>query len=342
MDDPGSAPADYHDRMTVAKSFALAIGAAAERHPAAEPLLVAAALLPPEPIPLFLFDEGREKLAEGLGTLLEGRGRAVAELRRFGLVDLEEIGDERDLESKTEALGLIRLAAEWRRDRAAADSIRGGLIEALTSVYPDGVYNAPAWWPRARRLDAVALGLLGGGSKDLEVEAESRASLLQCLGTYRYATGAYSAARPLFERALAIRERVLSAEHPRTATSLNDLAVLLQDQGDLSAARRLFERTLAITRRHRRARALFRPIGSTNGPVVPPDGALAFCQPTRDLKIGRQHPTVVLCDPRSFPVTPPSWAARPSSTAHAFPCRPCSTTWRRETRLTNSWTDFRR
>lgn len=80
LDDADSASSAYHDRLTVAKTFTLAIEAAAQRHPAAEPLLVAAALLPPEPIPLFLLAEGRAALAEGLGKSLESRGleRAAA------------------------------------------------------------------------------------------------------------------------------------------------------------------------------------------------------------------------------------------------------------------------
>ena len=46
-----------------------------------------------------------------------------------------------------------------------------------------------------------------------------------------------AAARPLFERALAIFEKALGAEHPNTATSRNNLARLLQAQGDQAAAR---------------------------------------------------------------------------------------------------------
>jgi tetratricopeptide (TPR) repeat protein len=55
-----------------------------------------------------------------------------------------------------------------------------------------------------------------------------------------------AAARPLFERALAIREAALGAGHPDTAASLANLGLLLQEQGDLAAARPLFERALAI------------------------------------------------------------------------------------------------
>jgi hypothetical protein len=51
LDTEKDAPAEYHDRLTVAKTFALPIGEAAGLHPAAEPLLVHAALLAPAPIP---------------------------------------------------------------------------------------------------------------------------------------------------------------------------------------------------------------------------------------------------------------------------------------------------
>jgi Tetratricopeptide repeat len=49
------------------------------------------------------------------------------------------------------------------------------------------------------------------------------------------------------ERALAICEKVLGPEHPDMAQSLNNLALLLQDQGsDLAAARPLQERVRAM------------------------------------------------------------------------------------------------
>jgi len=47
--------------------------------------------------------------------------------------------------------------------------------------------------------------------------------------------GDLAGARALHERALAIREKTLGPEHPDTAESLNNLALLLQAQGDLAA-----------------------------------------------------------------------------------------------------------
>jgi len=52
-------------------------------------------------------------------------------------------------------------------------------------------------------------------------------------------------AQALYQRALAIRERVLGPEHPDTATTLNNLGGLLYLQGDRSGARSLLERALA-------------------------------------------------------------------------------------------------
>ena len=51
---------------------------------------------------------------------------------------------------------------------------------------------------------------------------------------------------PLFERALAIREKTLGPEHPDTAESLINLGSLLHDKGEFAGARPLFERALAI------------------------------------------------------------------------------------------------
>lgn len=88
---------------------------------------------------------------------------------------------------------------------------------------------------------------MGGddGSQHPEPGLRHRAALASLL----QAQGDFVAARPLFERTLAIYERVLGPEHPDTATSLNNLAHLLQAQGDFVAARPLFERALTICKK---------------------------------------------------------------------------------------------
>jgi hypothetical protein len=246
------APAEYHGGLTAAKSFALAIDEAAKLHPAAEPLILYAALLAPEPIPLFLFSEAREKFGEPLASQLadDGLDEAVAALRALALVDRETIADERDPSVTTETIRLhrlVRIAAAARRLAEEAEAGRRVLIEAMASVYPRDVYDNPSAWLRARRLDALALDLVGGPDPPPAGAETAAGLLLDRLATYRRgALAAYAAARPLYERALAICEKALGPEHPSTATSLNNLASLLQDQGDLAGARPLFERALAI------------------------------------------------------------------------------------------------
>jgi tetratricopeptide (TPR) repeat protein len=254
LDDARDAPVEYHDGLTVAKTFALAIEEAAKLHPAAEPLIVHAALLAPEPIPLFLFAEAREKLGESLADSLAGEGldEAVAALRAFALIDRETISDERDPTITTPTIRLHRLVrqvAATRREGDAREVMRRALIEAVAMVSPGDVFHKPETWPRMRRLEALALTLVGGDAVPKGMERRA-ADLLYQAGVYRHvALAAYAQARPLIERALAIREKVLGSEHPATAQSLNNLALLLMAQGELAGARPLIERALAIRER---------------------------------------------------------------------------------------------
>ncbi len=47
-------------------------------------------------------------------------------------------------------------------------------------------------------------------------------------------------------RALAIREKALGPDHPDTAQSLNNLAILYKNQGQYEQAEPLYQRALAI------------------------------------------------------------------------------------------------
>ena len=231
MDDTRHAPAEYHDGLTVGKTFALAIEEAAKQHPAAGPLIVHAALLAPEPIPLFLFAEAREKFGEPLATALadDGLDEAVAALRAFALVDRERITDERDASITTDAIRLHRLVREVAaaRREGASDLLRRALVAALAAVYPDDGYSNPTSWPRCASLTPHLLASCETATAHAAANAEC-ADLLNRAGEYFHGRAVYSGARPLLERGLAVREKVLGPEHPDTATSLHNLAFLLQ------------------------------------------------------------------------------------------------------------------
>jgi tetratricopeptide (TPR) repeat protein len=250
LDDARHAPGAYHDGRSVAKTFALAIEEAAKHHPAAEPLIVYAALLAPEPIPLFLFAEAREKFGEPLASALAGEGldEAVAALRTFALVDRETIADASDAAVTTDVIRLHRLVREvaaMRREGEPQNQMRHILVTALASVYPNNAYRNPASWPRCAPLTPHVLAICETEMTDATANAQY-AGLLNNAGSYFHSRGAYSTARPLFEQALAICEKVLGPEHPVTAASLNNLAGLLQDEGGFVKARSLLERALEI------------------------------------------------------------------------------------------------
>ena len=58
--------------------------------------------------------------------------------------------------------------------------------------------------------------------------------------------GDLAGARPYYERALAIYEQALGPDHPDTARSLNNLAILCYHERQLAEAARLMRRALVI------------------------------------------------------------------------------------------------
>jgi tetratricopeptide (TPR) repeat protein len=261
LDDTRHAPAEYHDGLTVTKTFALAIEEAAKLHPAAEPFIVHAALLAPEPIPLFLFAEVREKFGEPFATALAGDGleEAVAELRTFALLSRETTADERDPAITTETVRLHRLVRQVAVTRSGGktrEDARRALVQAVAAIYPEAAIYLPVGdsktWSRARRLETIALALVEEDENHPPAEgAEAQtAELLHKLSAYKSAAFAsYRDAQLLEERSLAIRERVCGPEHPDTAASLLHLGLLIEYQGHFVEARQLYERAFAINER---------------------------------------------------------------------------------------------
>ena len=252
LGDERDAPTEYHDRLTVTKTFGLAIEEAGKLHPGIEPLIVHAALLAPEPIPLFLFTEGRESFGEPFVSALADEDELdeiIAGLRAFALVDRETIPDERDPGIRTETIRLHRLVRQTAAARCVGDAREvalRGLTQAVAALYPREVFDDPKTWPRARRLGALAQALVGDETAPAKGAEAAAAALLYGLASYQHgALAAYAQARPLYERALSIYEKLNGPDHPDTALCLNNLALLLQAQGDLSGARPFHERALA-------------------------------------------------------------------------------------------------
>ncbi len=85
-------------------------------------------------------------------------------------------------------------------------------------------------------------------SKEDRVTYQS-AVTMNVQGETLYAQGKYAQAQPLFEKALDVRRRLLSDDHPDTATSYNNVASNLNAQAKYAQAQPLYEKALEIRRR---------------------------------------------------------------------------------------------
>lgn len=243
LDATRDSPTDYYEGLTVAKTFALAIDEAAKLDPVAEPLIATAARFASEPIPLALFEQGRALLGEPLASALDDDGllEGVAALRAFALIERAGVPDERDPSVTIDCIRLHRLVREVAAARDGAPP--AGLLRAMVALYPIEAYADSRTWPLARRLDALAEGLVADmqeGEDDLAL-----AELLSRLGLFRSARADLPRARSLLERALVLRERVLG-DHPDTASAADNLATIILAQGDPEGARPYARRALRL------------------------------------------------------------------------------------------------
>ena len=218
---------------SVAATFDLAIDDAVRQCPAALALMAFFAQCAPERIPMTLVEGAIDDETE--------RMEALAALAEVSLVKHDPFEDG------LPAVTVHRLVQAVARANANATAQRAVecLIARLATTYPNDGYNDPASWPRCATLTPHLLAGCETETADAATSAKC-ADLLDSAGLYFHGRAAYSVARPLYERALARREKVLGPEHPDTAMSLSNLAVLVQAQGDLVGARPLFERALAI------------------------------------------------------------------------------------------------
>jgi tetratricopeptide (TPR) repeat protein len=224
-----AAPRGVGYLRSVAATFNLAITEAVAQCPAAEALMAYLAQCAPERIPLTLVEGATEDDAE--------RMNALAALSEVSLLKHDPFEDA------SPAVTVHRLVQAVARARSEANGSAQDAVERLTArlvaTYPGDGYSNPQSWPLCARLTPHLLTRRGP-------DDASVSDLLVSAGSYFHGRAAYLQAAPLLRDALAISEKVLGPEHPGTATSLDHLAGLLQDQGDLAGARPLYERALAI------------------------------------------------------------------------------------------------
>ena len=120
----------------------------------------------------------------------------------------------------------------------ARDQATGQLADALPADWQD-----PGGWPMWRMLFPHIDALASHAPPDTDTEAT--AYLLNQAGLFLHGQGQPGRAAGHLQRALADSVRVLSADHPDTLASRNNLAGAYRAAGDLGRAIPLYEQTLA-------------------------------------------------------------------------------------------------
>jgi tetratricopeptide (TPR) repeat protein/transcriptional regulator with XRE-family HTH domain len=214
--------------MSVVTTWSISFEKVEQANPVASDLLRLCAFLAPDAIPEAILLQGvadRFQLHEALRTV-----SAYSLLR---------------CQTEARTYSMHRLVQAVVRDSMAISTQRQWMERAVYAVNVAFPAIEFAHWPMCERLLSHAL-VAATWIEQAALEMVVSACLLNQAGEYLYYRGRYPEAEPLHERALAIREEILGAQHPNTGESLNNLAELYRAQGKYEQAEPLHERALTL------------------------------------------------------------------------------------------------
>jgi tetratricopeptide (TPR) repeat protein len=223
---------------SVAATFDLAISQAVLQCAATEVLMAFLSHCGPQRIPMLIVDGAIDDESERL--------QALAALAEVALLKHDPFDDG------IKAVTMHRLVQAVARERSKAkglsQAVAGRMVARLVATFPDdGFENWQSWSLCARLTPHLFFWKVEGLDKTSDLA--EWADLLNRAGRYFHGRAAYSQAASLLQEALASRERAFGKDHLLTATSLNNLALLLRDMADVAGARPLLERALGIIER---------------------------------------------------------------------------------------------
>jgi serine/threonine-protein kinase len=187
------------------------------------------------------------EIERGLAVEQRGRAEQLAEDARAQ----EELAKQQSLIAQTEA-NKARQVARF-------------LTEMFQAPDPLGLEGVPLFAPRPEeRLAQAAQPILDRGAESvrhgLQEQPEVRAELMDTIGRVYCTLGLPDRAEPLLEEALTLRRRLLPADAPEVADSLQNLAWLYHQKGDYPRAESCYREALA---RRRQSGADAMPISTT-------------------------------------------------------------------------------
>ena len=233
----GRFPIDHPD--SVVATWSLSFQQMEQESLAAADLLRLLAFLDPEAIPEELITLG----AEELGPTLEAVARdplqvdiLIELLLRYSLIRRT---------SEVKSLSMHRLVQAVLTDGMDRDTQRLWAERALRAVncaFPSVELQI---WERCQRC-LPQVQVCATYSEEYALAFPEAARLFNEAGSYLVTYARYQQAELLLLRALAIRQRILEANHPDTAHTLNDLGALYINQGKYHKAEPLLQEALAI------------------------------------------------------------------------------------------------
>jgi tetratricopeptide (TPR) repeat protein len=146
----------------------------------------------------------------------------------------------------------VREAERASKEAARANRTAQVLVGMFEATDPLGLDGIPALKPRASQSMPVAAVLDRGAQRviaDLAREPATQARLLDTIGNVYCNLGLTTPAKPLLSKALELRRKTLSGDHPDLAASLHSLAWLNHQTGDYITAEQLYRQALAIRRK---------------------------------------------------------------------------------------------
>ncbi len=232
----------------IATTWSLSFKNVEQANPVAADLLRLCAFLAPDVIPENLIIQG----AAVPGSILEPIAqnplefnKAIAALGAYSLLN-------RDPSQKTLSVHrLVQAVLKDQMDEPSKALWAERTVQTVDAVLPPVEHGNWAQWESllAHALVCYELIVL------YHLHGAETTELLQQTGWYLTERVRYQEAEALLTLALAISEQELGVGHPDTATSLNNLAGLYQEQGKYEEAEPLYERALAISEQELGARA---------------------------------------------------------------------------------------
>ncbi|WP_165423003.1 FxSxx-COOH system tetratricopeptide repeat protein [Ktedonosporobacter rubrisoli] len=227
----GSIEEDHPDSVVI--TWSLSFRRVEQRSLAAVQVLRFCAYLAPDAIPLDVLTISPDPIVSDQLVL----GQALEALRAYSLVSIDPTARQLSMHRLVQAV----IRQSLSEDEQAAWMQR--VVMILAGIFPNPELLEK--WPECELYLPHAL-MATTWIEQEQLSTEEAASLLGQTGRYLYRRGHYWEAEPLYKRALEIRRRSLGEEHPDTAMSLNNLALLYWYQGRYEEAEPLYKRVLEI------------------------------------------------------------------------------------------------